>query len=49
MLGWYELWINYDQKKATLALQLVWTTPDSGAKVHEPPMGWPIWGVKEGK
>jgi len=35
--GWYELWINYYQKKGTSALQLVWTTPDSGEETHVPP------------
>ena len=35
--GWYELWINYYQKKGTSALQLVWTTPDSSEETHVPP------------
>jgi len=35
--GWYELWINYYQKKGTSALQLVWTTPGSSKETHVPP------------
>ena len=35
--GWYELWINYYQKKGTSALQMVWTTPDSSEETHVPP------------
>ena len=35
--GWYELWINYYQKKGTSALQLVWTTPGSSEEAHVPP------------
>ena len=35
--GWYELWINYYQKKGTSALQLVWTTPGSSEETHVPP------------
>ena len=34
--GWYEMWINYYQKKGTSALQLVWTTPDSIEETHVP-------------
>jgi hypothetical protein len=35
--GWYELWINYYQKKGTSALQLVWTIPGSESETHVPP------------
>jgi hypothetical protein len=35
--GWYELWINYYQKKGTSALQLVWTVPESESETHVPP------------
>ena len=35
--GWYELWINYYQKKGTSALQLVWTTPGASEEAHVPP------------
>ena len=35
--GWYELWINYYQKKGTSALQLVWTVPGSESETHVPP------------
>ena len=35
--GWYELWINYYQKKGTSALQLVWTTPGASEETHVPP------------
>ena len=35
--GWYELWINYYQKKGTSALQLVWTIPESESETHVPP------------
>jgi hypothetical protein len=35
--GWYELWINYYQKKGTSALQLKWTPPGAGEEVLVPP------------
>ena len=35
--GWYELWINYYQKKGTSALQLMWKLPGSQSRVHVPP------------
>ena len=35
--GWYELWINYYQKKGTSALQLVWAIPGSESETHVPP------------
>ena len=35
--GWYELWINYYQKKGTSALQLVWTPPGETEERLVPP------------
>ncbi|MGA1696184.1 MAG: PA14 domain-containing protein [Arenicellales bacterium] len=35
--GWYELWINYYQKKGTSALQLKWTPPGAAEEVLVPP------------
>jgi len=35
--GWYELWINYYQKKGTSALRLAWTVPGTNEEAIVPP------------
>lgn len=35
--GWYELWINYYQKKGTSALRLAWTPPGVAEEEIVPP------------
>ena len=47
--GWYELWINYYQKKGTSALQLVWTTPDSSEETHVPPSAFSHLEIQVGQ
>ena len=47
--GWYEMWINYYQKKGTSALQLVWTTPDSSEETHVPPSAFSHLEIQVGQ
>ena len=47
--GWYEMWINYYQKKGPSALQLVWTTPDSSEETHVPPSAFSHLEIQVGQ